>query len=246
MSEPLLDELEFLAGAVDWPPTPDLVAAVAARVAAQPRAGTPPARRWTARPGLGWALAAVLAALVAVAAIPPARSAVLRLVGLTKGERIVRVEHPPPPAPEGDIDLGATVSLDTARALAGFPIRQPTALGAPTRVQFSAAAPGGVVTLRYGPRTALTELRGGSVAYVEKTLGPGTRLERVFVNGAQGYYLAGASHFVIVRDDAGHVRQAYRTIQGAHIVVWDAGGISYRLETRAPRREALRIARSLR
>jgi hypothetical protein len=243
MSEPLERELEFLAGAVRWPRTPDLAAAVAARVAAERRPAPPP---WARRPALAWALAAVLAALVAIAAIAPARGAVLRLLGLTKSERIVRIERPPPPAPEGEIDLGATVLLETARALAGFPIRQPTVLGRPTRVQFSAAAPGGVVTLRYGARTALTEFRGGSVPYIEKTVGPSTGVEQVFVNGAFGYYLAGGSHLVVVRDDAGHVREAFRTIPGAHIVVWDEDGVSYRLETRASRREALPIARSLR
>src|SRR6266545_5131264 len=106
MSERLSAELAALE--VAWPPTPDIAGAVLARLegeAAEPassRAGRP--RPWRRRdrsaprrlaPALGWALAAVLAALgITMAASPSARSAILEWLGL----KSVKIERKAPTA----------------------------------------------------------------------------------------------------------------------------------------------------
>lgn len=229
-------ERELAALAVAWPDTPDLATPVARRIA-QPA----PSRRERRR---AFAVA-LLAIVTATALIPPARAAVLRLLGIEGGVKVFRVPELPP-VPEGRLTLGVRVPLATADALAGFPIERPRVLGAPTEVRFATAIAGGAVTLYYGDDHALTESAGGAIDYAEKLLGAGTRLRRVTVNGAPAIWLTGEAHVIIMRDEDGNVLEAVRTLPGANVLLWDDRALAHRLETRAPLRTALRIARSTR
>jgi RES domain-containing protein len=123
----------------------------------------------------------------------------------------------------------------------------PAVLGAPTEVRLSDAVPGGLVTLLYGDRIALSQFRGGAVPFVEKTVGPGTSVRRTEVKGAPAAFISGASSHVVVQDADGVVVAGTAALADANVLVWDdADGIAHRLEIHAGRQEALRIARSLR
>ena len=115
----MIDDLRALRDEIAWPATPDLSGAVAARLAAEPRRCAAP---WVLRPAIVLPLLVVLL-LGAVAAVPPARTAVLDVLGLAARERIVRVERPPaaPPGAIREPHLGRRVTLARARAAVDFP-----------------------------------------------------------------------------------------------------------------------------
>ena len=115
---PLERELQALSSSLDWPETPDVSRRVVARTAgARPR---PVVRR-----RLALALAVVLAALVAVLAVPPARTAVFDWLGIG-GAQIIRVDDLPSVAATPGLEiLGDRVTLDQAQERAGFPFADP-------------------------------------------------------------------------------------------------------------------------
>ena len=114
-------ELRALGATLEWPDSPDVAAAVIARLDAPPR---PRPRRAPGR-RTALALAVLVAAVAAVLAVPPARTAILDWLGIG-GAQIVRVDELPavPPAPGLDT-LGAVVPLDVARDRAGFRFLDP-------------------------------------------------------------------------------------------------------------------------
>jgi len=252
--EPLHDELRALAGTVEWPATPDLAARLelhgVEREAPRGRLAARLRRDQAARPwGPARAAAAVVAALVvAVAAVPPARSAVLDLLGLTSGEEIVRAPAPAPvPRPGAErFGLGTPTTLVAARAAVDFPVRVPARLGMPSSVHLSRAVPGGMVSLAYGRDVVLSQFRGGATPYIRKLAGPGTRVRGVDVGGARGYFVSGAPPVVLFRDRSGRVVEGRPLLDGGSVLIWDAGGVAHRLELRGEIERALAIARSLR
>src|SRR5215216_3363201 len=120
----LHDELTALS--VEWPATPDVAGAVAARLAAGEAVARPRRRAW--RPALA-ALAAGFA--LVMAASPDARSAVLEWLGL-KSVKIERREPTAPPPRPGKLGaglgLGTPATLDEARRRFPF-LRLPAADG---------------------------------------------------------------------------------------------------------------------
>jgi hypothetical protein len=235
----LRDELGALGREAAWPPTPDLAAAVAGRLEPRPRrASWRPLRPAVVLPVL---LALVLAA---VALVPPARTAVLDVLGLAAHERIVPVERPPQ-APRRAPALGRRVSLAQARAAVGFPVRVPAALGAPPEVRLSRGVPGGAVTLVYGSRFALTEFRGGATPYAQKSVGPRTRIVATEVAGRRAIFLTGAPRRWVALDRDGRPVEATARLVDANVLLLDAGGVGFRLETRAGLARARAVLRSL-
>jgi hypothetical protein len=251
------EELLALAAAVDWPETPDFAARLelGAVEREQPRAGSPlewlrartrrdpAARPWGA---LRTAVAIGLTVVIAVAAVPPARSAVLELLGLTSGERIVRVPTATLPSSSPRFELGPRTSLDAARGAVDFPVRVPPLLGAPASVHLARTIPGGMVSLAYGDEAVLSQFRGGATRYIQKLVGPDTRVEEVEVDGARGYFISGPPPVVLFEDERGQVVEGRPVLEGSSVLIWDAGGIAHRLELRGGRERALAIARSLR
>jgi hypothetical protein len=238
----LRDELRALGGEIAWPPTPDLAAAIAPRLEARPA----PRRRLVPRPAL--VVSVVLALLLAaVAAIPPARSAVLDLLGLAARERVVRVEHVPPapralqPGPAN----GRRTTLAAARAAVDFPLRLPAVLGAPTEVRVSRDL-GGAVTLLYGTRDALTQYRGSGVPIAQKLVGPRTRVVSTEVDRRPALFLTGAPIRWMALDRHGTPVESTARLVDANVLLFDVGAVGYRLETSGGLGRALAIARSLR
>jgi hypothetical protein len=240
MSE-LERDLRALGTAIDWPATPDLAPAVRARLTPRP----PARRRFVPRSPLVAAAAVLLALLVATALVPEARSAVLRVLGLTEAARIVRAPRPPE-VTRAPLDLGRRTTLADARRQVAFAVRIPAALGPPSGVQLSRRIAGGAVTLRWPGGDALTEFEGEGTPFLEKFATQDARVRRVTVGATFGYFLDGAPHEVVVLDRNGAAVQSTRALVRGAVLLWDAGGLAYRLETRAGLHHALGVARSVR
>ena len=245
--------LRDLAAAEEWPPTPDIAAAVTVRLRQAPapagRVRRPRARR-------RWALAIALAALVALpgaaVAFPDARDDVLEWLGLKNVE--VRRTPQPPPAREllPQPDLGRVVPLDTAAARIGFEPLVPTTLGSPdeARVQDRRLSlvyrptAGRPATRAEGIGVLITEQRGSGVI-AEKAVGPGTEVRAVDVDGARGAWLDGEPHAIIFQDTTGNYREDVPRLAG-DTLVWERDGLVLRIEGARDLEDALAIARSLR
>jgi hypothetical protein len=246
----LHEELNALS--VEWPATPDLAGAVAARLE---RPAPAPARRaW--RPALAYGLAAVAAAFaITMAASPDARSAVLEWLGL-KSVKIERREPTAPPPQPGalgsGLGLGTPVTLEDARRRSPF-LSLPTAagLGRPDAIRLG----GQSVSLVYGERPgfARSTTTGAAVLvqefparvgpFIEKTLGAGTRLDRLEVGGDPAYFITGAHGFAYEGED--DVRFEDQRLAGNTLLVERADGLLIRVEGDIERDRAVAIAQSI-
>jgi hypothetical protein len=242
---------------VEWPETPDLAAAVAARLPAAP--APVPRRRWRWLDRPAWQLGiAVTAALIAIVmAVPPARSAVLELLGL----RSVKIERkePQPSRFGSDLALGTAVSLDRARRRFP-PLVIPAEVGAPDSVYLDEhPAFGTRVDLVYRARPGLrrastlgagllvTELRASLEPVIEKTIGSATKLERLRVDGDPAYFISGAEHgFAYVPTDGTDPVFEDQRLAGTTLLVERSDGLLLRIEGRLSRAQAVRIAESAR
>jgi hypothetical protein len=267
--------LADLAAALEFPPTPDLAAAVTARLGEAPAAAPAPpspavrARRWLA--GLtGWrrlaaaGLAVVLLAAAVLVASPGTREAVARRLGL----RGIGVElgGPPPPTvtttPGGRLELGLgdRVTLEEARRRVDWPVLVPAAagLGRPDAVYVNEAVPsGGRVDLVYRARPGLppspftdvglliTEFQGQPTPEFLKKVTAMGVVEQVTVGGEPGYWFSGEPHFFTYRDAAGTLREEQTRLAG-NTLIWQRGDLTLRLEGELPKEEAIRIAESMR
>ena len=237
---PLERELSALASSVDWPDGPDVVPRVAARIADErPR----PARRRRA----ALACAVALVALVAALAVPPARTAILDWLGIG-GAQIVRVDELPSLAPTPGLEiLGVPVTLDEARARAGFRFAPPP--GDEPSPDEVLVAPGTRVSYvwRDGDRVRLlvTQFPGDATdpGLVKKFVSAGTRIEEVTVDGNRGLWLEGGPHAVLFVAPDGNVRDDVGWLAGNTLLV-AAGGSTVRIEAEIDRDDAIELARS--
>ena len=227
--------LRELARQVEFPPTPELAHVVGQRLRAEPRRSRLALRR---RP-LAVALAVLALAVATAFAIPPARSAILELFGLS-GVTIERVESTPVFDSVTNRRLGVRVGLDEARAAVPFRLRVPAEKE--VRVTLDRRIP--AVTFVWNDRRLLlTEFRGTVTPFIRKSAGPGTRIEVVDVNGAQGYWLAGERHFVVFQDARGRILESRAA---GNVLLWELGGLTLRLEGARTKAEALQTAGTLR
>ena len=243
-----MNELERGLGELrlELPETPDLAPRVRARIEAEPRPERPAPRR--VRPAL--VIALVLLLCGGALAASPLRDDVLDWLGIG-GVEVKRVPELPP-ASGGDLDLGERVAPDRA----GF---EPSALGRPDAVYLRRNdPPGGEVALVYRPREGLPEADGTGVGllltrfrasddfiYIEKSVGPGTSIDRIDVDGARGFFISGRPHTFFYADRDGQVREERIRLAGSTLL-WESGGFTYRLEAEIPLEEAVRIAESVR
>ena len=234
-------ELQMLSGGLDWPDSPDLAGRVASRIESErPRAV--PRRR------LALALATVLAALLAVLAVPPARTAILEWLGIG-GAQIVRVDELPAVSPTPGLEiLGEPVTLSEARARAGFEFAgPPDGEREPDQIL---VAPGMRVTYvwRDGDRVRLlvTQFPGSAAdpVLVKKLVGSGTRIEQLDVDGHRAVWLEGGPHAVLFIAPDGNVRDDLGWLAG-NTLLMDVGGRTVRMEAAIDRDDAVELARSL-
>jgi hypothetical protein len=227
--------LLLLGRGLDFPPEPDVVGAVRARLER---------RRRVPRRALVLAFAALVVAIAAAFAVPPARSAILRWLGF-HGVRIEFVDELPAVPPRGRLALGTKTTLDEARAAVPFALTTSKLLGPPDAVYLY----GRRVWFVYGderrPRVLVTQFPGRTEGpLVKKMVEPGTSIEFVTVNGAPGYWLSGAPHEVLYQDERGRIVPDSVRLAG-NTLLWARGQVTLRLEGRMTKEQALRIARSL-
>lgn len=227
------------------PEAPDLLPAVLAGIESKP-ARRPQPRRWVLAVAV-----VVLAALAATLAIPDARSALFRVLHIG-GERIELVDDLPAvsPAPTGldlDLVLGRRVTLEKARTMAGFDLRELDE--APDRVYLGER---GTVWFLYGtPERTRLLVAQTPLVVVDETLilkklaGPDTQVEQVEVDGTTGLFLGGEPHLVLLLDANGQVVEESARL-AKHVLVWENSGVAYRLEADFGKEDALRLAGRLR
>ena len=256
----LEQELRALGDRLDVPSTPDLVTPVRAALAADT---APAAGRWWPLFGRQMRLSVVLALVAVALAVGIVAGAVLVLGGL----RIAFVDHLPTVAPEtvpagelgSNLGLGALLrDVPDGRDHVRFTVFVPTATGfaTPDAVYYSDYLAGGQVSLVYGPgegrppatesgvSVLITEFPGAMEAQLaQKSVGPGTTVEIVTVNGGLGFWIEGKPHVITYRDPTGNrVPDFMRLVHNS--LAWGQEGTVLRIEGELTREEAMAIASS--
>jgi hypothetical protein len=259
----MMDDLQFeqvetrlreTAAGFNYPPLPDISSRVLPRLNPYSATKTSQKRRLT------WALVMILAVAAGLLAVPPVRAQFLEFlqVGAVRISLVAPAESPAP-TPLTDQRTPAASLFPALQAIAGetdlhtaqeqvpFPIRlpaYPADLGEPDWVFLQDMA-GPLVVLvwmeTHQPdqvRISLHLIAPGSYA-VGKSM-PRT-IEMAEVNGQSAVWAEGP---YILNLKNGTVDN-YRLIDG-HVLIWEDGDLTYRLETHLPMEEAVRIAESLR
>jgi hypothetical protein len=251
----LRSDLELIGEGLDYPRTPDVAPAVAAklRTAGRRRRGTPAARV------LRVAVIAALVMLLLAASALAASRAVREFFGL-QGATVERRggSLPELPVSRGGPDLGASVSLEAARRAASFDVLVPARAGEPDEVRLRRSTPGGEVSLLYAARNGLprsgptgvgllvSEFRGAvNPDYLGKVVAQTTRVEPLTVDGNRAIWIEGAPHLFFYRTPDG--RFAERPLRlAANVLLLQRGSLLVRLEGDFGRAQAVRLAASLR
>jgi hypothetical protein len=223
-------ELRALAAWVELPEERDLAPSVRARLRGRP----------SRRRAVVVVLAAVLLALAIAFAVPPARSAILRVFHL-QGASIEYVDRLPSvrTAPH---DLGLPVRPGDAERTAGFRPLTSALLGPPDEVTWD----GALLWYRYGRTRLLVSQFLGSERpeLIKKVVRPETMITPVYVNGEPGYFITGGTHFLYLASDGVIHEEPVRLSR--NVMLWPHGPLTLRLEGDFSLARALRIARSFR
>jgi len=163
-----------------------------------------------------------------------------------------------PAVPGSAMGLGELVQITEVALRTGIAVRLPTdlRLGAPDSVWVDEAR-GNQVAYVWASSGALPETTERGVGLVlmrfdgttdpgfyEKTIGSGTHLEMVDVNGHDGYWIAGDPHFFYyVRDGERFVEENRRWVGDA--LVWSDGTTTFRIESALGRDATIAIAESI-
>jgi hypothetical protein len=239
MSE-LERRLQELGRELDFADPPDLAAAVALRIARPARAPF-----WRRR-ALLVCVAALVVAVGAVLAVPPARSAILDFFGIGSAE--IRIVDELPEVEVGPLDLGDETTLDEARERSpGLLEPRGDELSKPDRVYVAGFAPGRPVTFVWGdpqrPRLLLTQVRG-QYHFEKLVAGNQGGITLTEVDGEDAAWIEGEPHVVFYESEDGGGDLPGRLARNT--LVWSRGPVTIRLEGELSREEAERIARSVR
>jgi hypothetical protein len=251
------------AEAAEWPPTPDLRAAVQARVEAvtpdlrgpvlERIAGTrpvPPAR--TIRRPLLRGLALALLAVVALAGVATALG--YRLPGLD----IVFVDTVPTAPPAGtSLDLGSPIPIGEALAGERPRVLLPAALPAPDTAWVAGAGDRRIVTLAWRAEPGQPTLENSDLSlvlmavpgtsdggFLVKGLGDETSVDDVSIDGEPGWWISGDVHEIRFLRPDGEAGLLPTRLAGDTLVFAHEGTL-YRLETAFGRDATIAIAESL-
>src|SRR5438309_5357837 len=254
----LEEQLEALSQAIDWPPTPNVRVVLPIH-----REVSGAARRWV-RWVPAMAAAAAILVVATLLAYTPTRDAIAGWLDLHT--TIHRTPQLPSPSPHPSGPLGKRLGLGDATTLAqaqsevAWPIWVPASLGRPDEVYVLVppyGPSGGEVTLVYAERPGIkvsgqtgvsvliTEARGKvNEQFFGKTLGPGTTLENVSVNGHAGWWISGQPHTFVITDANGN--PYFGTLRLAtNTLVFDDNGTVVRIEGDMTKDQALKIASSI-
>ena len=254
-------QLVSISKGLDYPRTPNIASSVMPRL-------RPSARPRSVSRRLTWSLTVILVLFSSLMLIPPARAAILEFIqiGIV---RIFRVEPTPVAPPNQQIPatmipvtatpaatsaplipilerLAGELTLAEAQQTVGYPILLPSYppdLGEPDRVFVQDA--GGTMTILIWidpqqPSQVLMSLHmipPGSWA-IDK-MDPDL-VQETTVNGQRAIWAVGPYP---IRFSNGNL-DFVRLIDG-HVLIWEEGNITYRLETDLDLEEAIRVAESL-
>jgi hypothetical protein len=231
----LAEELRELGRTLPAPLPADLAGRVMAGIAGLP----PHRRRWRRR--IAGLLALLLAAVATVALATPVRAAVGRVLGFGG----VRVHEQAGPSPRPGATLPGEHATDLAGAarVVGFPVRVPSALGAPDRVT---VADGRVVSLywsRPGGPVRLDEFAGDLGPYWEKYTALGAA-RAVTLNGHEALWFAEPVTLVYVAADGTELTDTARETTAT--LLWRDSPVTLRLDGVRALDEALAVAATAR
>jgi hypothetical protein len=166
----------------------------------------------------------------------------------------------PTPASVGErLGLGRRVTLEEARAAVSFTVVLPSdpSLGPPDEVYLGLPPLSGQVSLVWLPRPGLpeasttgvgllvTQFRAGiDGGFAKKIPSDKTIVRSVIVNGRSGYWIEGEPHNFFYDHPGGTIPERPRL--AGNVLLWEQGGITYRIEGPRTLEEARRIAESLR
>jgi hypothetical protein len=239
MSAAELDvQLRALAADIEFPEAPELAAAVRAEVE-RPRRSR---RRWLAA-----ALALLVVVLAGALAVPSARTAIERWLGIG-GVRFEFVDKLPQRRVVGTPGLGSTISLQDAQARTPFRIVVPPDDLGPYTLYIHSPPRGGVVSFVYGgtkdsARMILSELPGDYRPYIQKTISSTNVVTETEVDGRPALWLEGA-HYVEFADAIGHFGFEPARLAG-RVLLWERRGVTFRLEGALTLDQARKIAETV-
>jgi hypothetical protein len=219
-------DLVALGAVLDLPVERDLAPAVLARLHRHKHTG-----RW--RRAAGIAALVLVVGLAATMAVPDARTAVLRFLGI-EGATVIRVDELPPATPAPPV-FGESVGIEEAERVVGF---RPLLIDGrdPDDVRIDRFSPFFIMLLYGEPalRLRLIQMVGGTI---EKYVQMEQRVERVKVDGRPGIWVEGRH---VVSGLFGLPRLA------GNALLWEQEGLTLRLEGRFTKEQALDLARSVR
>ncbi len=264
-------DLRSLGAVVAFPPTPELVTAVQARLEHGRREG------YEREPGRGPTLVRprklARSLLLAAALVLLLAAAALGSYVILRGLAVIRVDVVPSASPTGmptgsagsGLDLGRQVQLADVAAAAGFaplvpegPLLDGVPLGPPDSTWVDTAGEAARATLVWTARRGLPvaeptgvgllvdELRGSTrEILVTKLVGPATAVTPVaLADGSPAYWITGGPHTVLYEAPQGGVREAEGRL-ASDTLVFNRGGLLVRIETAAGLATALAVADSL-
>lgn len=233
---------------LDVPSAPDLATRVTTGLTATPR------RRWMPI----WAGAGAVGALLVIAlVVTPVRSAIADWLGIGGVSVDLATEPLPDPGPV-DLDLGRPMSLDAARDAVDFPILVPAGPGEPDQVRLAEAPTGALVYLVYaatddlpaapgtGVGMLVTQFRASMVGGTfSKAVPDDASIVEVEVRGAPGLWIDGEMHLIgLLLPDGTLVEDSIRL--AANTLLWEEGGITYRIESALDLDAVLAVAAGMR
>lgn len=251
---------------VAFPPTPELAAAVRRQLIAPPPSPYRVSLGDRLRPRRLAAAGLVLAiiALGVLSLSSNLRMAIADRLGVG-GIEIIFVDESPTPWPTDEpshvgpsLLLGERLTLEAAQARVPYAIRYPASLGPPDEVYLRQLSAGPMVTLLYLPRTnlpAAAETQVGALlmqfpagshpADLAKRVSMGSgHVSAVELASGPGYWLTGATELVIADDPTADFDSDTRR-PSANVLIWDADGVTYRLEIDLTKSDAIRLANDL-
>ena len=244
-------QLTSIASTMDYPRTPDIAVSVNARL----RSANRP--RSLSR-NFAWSLVVVLILLTSLMLIPPARAAILDFIqiGVVK---IFRAEPTPAmipvtatPAPTAQPlipvlrDLAGETTLQEAQKKISYPIllpSYPADLGQPDYVFVQDTGEPMTVLVWTDPQKpdqilmSLHFIPEGSWALKKMGL---NEIEETSVNGNHAVWTTGPYLLKLKNGDATFTRMV-----NGHVLIWEDGDLTYRLETNSSLDEAIKVAESL-
>jgi hypothetical protein len=238
VTDDLETALRALGTRLDVPAPPDVTDAVLARLDERP--GT----RW--RRLVATAVAAAVALATAMVVSPAVRAAVHELLRIGGVEIHENEPAPVTPVPSVDPPLPGErdVPLEQARREVDFPLRLPKDLGPPSTVRLIDGAR--VVSMAFGSvhgQVRVDQFDGGlDPMFTKFTTAADVR--HVTVAGTPGVWVD-RPHPVLYTDHAGKLHEETARLAGSTLI-WESGGITYRVEGDLTEHQAIETAESLR